>query len=509
MQSPVKTAWKPLPGSQSLAVSCPCSEILYHGTRGPGKTAAQIAFFLAKVGKGYGSYWRGVIFGRTYKNLNDAIAQSQRMIPLAFPGARWLSANDKLCWEFPGGESLLFRHIKRPSEYDDNYHGHEYPFIGFNELSKYPTRELYDLMLSCNRSGFDPAIHSPDPDNPLPDIPLVVFSTTNPHGSGHNWIKRDWIDRAPPGVPFEEKATVYDPRIQAEREVSRSKVHIFGSYKENPYLPAAYVATLQAIVDPNKRRAWLGGDWNATGGGMLEEFWVPSTHVLPRFPVPKAWKLVRSFDWGSSHPFSVGFWAIANGEEVKLPDGTSFCPVKGSLVRVGDLYGVVTTKDGMGRTVPAYGTNKGLGLEAREVARRVLEEERKMKAEGWTTGAFRPGPADNQIYNVNEKESGSIAKLMESEGVAWIRSDKSPGSRKNGLELIKCGLMNARTGEGPGIYVMQNCGAFLATVPGLPRDEKDPDDWDTTAEDHVADEVRYMVLSDKPTWAGSLKVTLG
>jgi hypothetical protein len=28
-------------------------------------------------------------------------------------------------------------------------------------------------------------------------------------------------------------------------------------------------------------------------------------------------------------------------------------------------------------------------------------------------------------------------------------------------------------------------------VPVLPRDEKDPDDVDTEAEDHVADEARY------------------
>ncbi len=38
-----KAVWKPLHGSQSLALSCPCNEILFEGTRGPGKTAAQLA----------------------------------------------------------------------------------------------------------------------------------------------------------------------------------------------------------------------------------------------------------------------------------------------------------------------------------------------------------------------------------------------------------------------------------------------------------------------------------
>ena len=32
-----KIVWKPHPGSQVLALSCPADEILYHGTRGPGK----------------------------------------------------------------------------------------------------------------------------------------------------------------------------------------------------------------------------------------------------------------------------------------------------------------------------------------------------------------------------------------------------------------------------------------------------------------------------------------
>ena len=44
--------WKPQAGSQSLALSCPCDEILYEGTRGPGKTAAQLARFRARVGLG-------------------------------------------------------------------------------------------------------------------------------------------------------------------------------------------------------------------------------------------------------------------------------------------------------------------------------------------------------------------------------------------------------------------------------------------------------------------------
>ena len=89
-------AWEPLPGSQALAVGCPCDEILYHGTRGPGKTEAQLAYFVARCGFGYGSAWRGVIFDRGYKNLDDLIAKSLEMIPKIFPNAKFLSSKSDL-----------------------------------------------------------------------------------------------------------------------------------------------------------------------------------------------------------------------------------------------------------------------------------------------------------------------------------------------------------------------------------------------------------------------------
>ena len=521
-------AWKPLEGSQALVMGCPCDEILYHGTRGPGKTAAQIAFFVGRCGVGYGAKWRGVIFDREYKNLDDIRAKSEEMIPLIFPGARFLSSKSDFKWVFPDGEELLFRHIKKPKDYQ-NYHGHEYPFIGWNELTKYPTSELYDSMKSCNRSSFVPVIHSPGltdndrrviaecqlleepiPDSIkahlLPDIPLVTFATTNPHGPGHNWVKRKWIDKAPPGVPIRTESLVFNPRSQQKEIVTTTQVHIFGSYKENRFLDAKYVAGLNAIKDPNRRRAWLGGDWSITSGGALDDLWNPAVHILPRFIVPKAWRITRSFDWGSSHPFSVGFWAVANGEEILLPNGDRFCPFKGSLIRLGEIYGCEQMRDELGRERPAYGTNKGVKASAREVARRIKEYEEELREDGWIYTAVTDGPADGQIFNVNESESLSIGVLMEKEGVTWYPADKSAGTRKNGLELVRVALENTNQGEGPGIYVMANCEAFIETVPGLPRDEDDPDDIDTTAEDHIYDETRYMLLDNKPIFAGSISV---
>jgi hypothetical protein len=138
---PPKVVWSPLPGSQELVLSCPCNEILHEGTRGPGKTDGQLMKFRRYVGMGYGKYWRGVIFDREYKNLDDLVGKSIRWFNALGDGAKFTGGGSSMRWKWPTGEELLFRHIKRESDYW-SYHGHEYPFLGWNELCKYPTSKL-------------------------------------------------------------------------------------------------------------------------------------------------------------------------------------------------------------------------------------------------------------------------------------------------------------------------------------------------------------------------------
>ena len=45
------------------------------------------------------------------------------------------------------------------------------------------------------------------------------------------------------------------------------------------------------------------------------------------------------------------------------------------------------------------------------------------------------------------------------------------------------------------MYIFRNCTAFRRTVPLLQYDETKPEDLDTEGEDHVADEMRYFLMS--------------
>ena len=497
----VSVAWRPLEGSQELAMSCPAHTILYEGTRGPGKTDSQVMRFRARVGMGYGRFWRGVIFDREYKNLDDLVSKSLRWFPqLAGPKAKFLSSTADYKWVWETGEELLFRQVKRDADYW-NYHGQEFPFIGWNELCKYPKPTLFDAMMSCNRSSFIPAdypiIIPGDPEvRWLPEIPLEVFATTNPYGPGHNWVKKRFIDPAEPGQLVRRTMNVFNPRTGMRQDITKYQVRIFGSYKENRYLSPEYVAELESIRDENKRRAWLWGDWDIVAGGAFDDVWRPDVHKAPRFKIPKTWIVDRSFDWGSSHPFSVGWWAEANGEEATLNDGTSWCPPPGTLIRIHEWYG--STGE----------ANEGLKMSATNVAKGIREREDMLLAQSWIADRPRPGPADNQIYNVTEKDTDTIAKKMEDEGIFWTRSDKSPGSRVNGLQLTRDRLEAAVDGVGPGLYVTEHCRDWLSIVPTLPRDEKNPEDVDTEAEDHPWDDTRYRVLAGNNRAATEIPVAI-
>lgn len=501
-----RVIWSPLPGSQTAALLCPYNHILYEGTRGPGKSECQLMHFRKNVGKGYGAYWRGVIFGTEYKTFDDLKAKALKIFPQFKDGAKYLSSTVENRWVWPTGEQLLFRAINKEADYAD-YHGHEYPWMGWNELTSYPTPKLYDLMQSCNRSSFLPKENSPRDKNGnilklLPEIPLVVFSTCNPSGVGHNWVKRKFVDVADPGEVVYIKSNVFNPRSGKREDVTRTQIRIFGSYKENRYLSPEYIASLESISEENKRRAWLWGDWDITSGGALDDLWTGNVHVIPRFPIPGSWYSNRSFDWGSTQPFSVGWWAEANGEEVTLPSGATWCPAAGSLIRFNEWYGGIEDN----------ATMIGIKMSAPDIAKGINEREKNMVDDGWIVETPCAGPADNSIRDVREKDNDSIETKMEVEGVTWTESNKKPGSRIIGLQLIRdrleASLRKSKgvSEPGPGIYFMDNCKHAISTLPVLPRDDKKPDDVDTNAEDHIYDDTRYRVLDGSNRYVTSVKV---
>lgn len=475
-----KVVWKPQNGSQNNFLQCSLFEALYHGTRGPGKTDGLLMAFAMHVGKGHGAAWCGIIFRQTYPQLADIQAKSEKWFRQMFPQAKF--NRSKMMWEWPTGERLLFRHMARPADYW-NYHGHEYPFIGFEELCNWADDRCYTSMFACCRTS-------------TKGVPRMVRATTNPYGPGHNWVKERFRLYAQWWITL-----IITDAKDAEGRSEPHRVAIHGHIDENKILLAADPDYKQTIIaaasNPAMAAAWLNGSWEIIAGGMFDDVWKSQFNVVPQFDVPIGWLMDRSFDWGSSSPFSVGWWAESDGSDLRLRDGRIRSTVKGDLFRMHEWYGWT------GRA------NQGLRMLAVDIAKGIVEREMQW---GLRTGSadreqvrVKAGPADNEIHNV---ENGvNIAMDMSRpvrvgnemhKGVSWSRADKRAGSVKNGLEHMRKMMKYAHPTPGhprenPGLFVTSECTQFLRTVPTLPRSEKDMDRVDDNAEDHCCDETRYRV----------------
>lgn len=415
------------------------------------------------VGLGFRDYWRGIIFRQTYKQLSDLIVKSQRLFYPVFPGAKFNKSDHS--WTFPDGEQLLLRQIRTPDDYWD-YHGHEYPFIGFEELTSWADLQCYDAMQSCLRCS-------------KAGVPRLLRSTTNPFGIGHRAVKSRFITPAPRGTIITD-------------EQGNERIAIHGNVYENLYLLKAdpdYVKRLEAIRDLNVKRAWLYGSWDINAGGAVDDLWRESVHMLEPFDLPDYAPLTRSFDWGSARPFSVGWWYTATGEEIRLKNGESRYFHPGTKIRVHEFYG--------SNGVP----NEGLRWTNRKIAREMREIEQYK----WPNREVKAGAADSAIYTTANGYEKSVAQEMEEEGIRFEPAPKGPGSRRKRLELLRSALESSLSYpmESRGIFAFNTCKDFRSQIPDLPRDPNDYECVDSGAEDHLYDEVTYELILDGPKSTGT------
>jgi hypothetical protein len=430
--------WIPQRGPQLAALEADwCDELFFGGARGGGKSDFQLGYQedgALRYGKGH----RGIMFRKTYPEMEELQGRAMEVFPAsgAFyktqPSADYPFSN---CWYWPSGASTKMRYIERESDYG-RYHGHQYTRISFDEVTEYATPAGLLKMLSTLRSASG--------------VPCSVRLTGNPGGVGHIWVKDRYIDPAPPYTPFT------DPDTQFTRLFIPSRM------EDNPLLmlnDPKYRGRLLAATAGNEalRQAWLEGNWDIIAGAFFEGL-ARRTHALRPFEIPKSWLRFRSFDWGSARPFSVGWWAVA--------DGTTDHP-RGALIRYREWYG-------------AKSPNEGLKLDAEQVADGIKERE------AGDTIAY--GVADPSIWKVDG--GPSIATRMVNRDVIWKPADNS---RINGWDQMRQ-RFNGEDGK-PMAYVFDTCADWWRTVPLMQHDKNKPEDIDTDMEDHAADESRYGFMS--------------
>ncbi|MFW6368579.1 MAG: terminase, partial [Spirochaetota bacterium] len=262
-------------------------------------------------------------------------------------------------------------------------------------------------------------------------------------------------------------------------------------YSDNPDLlkdDPGYLQRLEGLGNPELVRALKYGDWDIVAGGMFDDVWRRDRHVRNPLAIPESWYVYRSFDWGASKPFSVGWWAIADGTEAELPDGTRWAPPAGSRIRIAEWYGW------NGKP------NEGLRLTDDRIGAGIAEREQALGL------SVHPGPADNSIFDADPGKDSIAAGINAGYGNPKDRhiftsGDKAPGSRVRGWQTMRRMLEAAASDrpESPGMWVFNTCTeGFIRTVPVLSRSNKNPEDVDTDAEDHAADEARYAITWSPP-----------
>lgn len=441
LSSEIQVIWSPQPGPQTDLVRCPVFEVFYGGARGGGKTDGSIGDWLSHAAQ-YGENAIGLFVRRKLTQLSEVIARTKQLFFRL--NAKW--HEQKKEWVMPNGARLKFAYLERDSD-AENYQGHNYTRVYVEEATNFPFPDPINKLKGTLRS--------------TAGVPCGMRLTGNPGGPGHHWVKARYIDPNPRGYEIitEQEQVEVEPGVFVVASIDR--VFIPAKLKDNGLLlknDPGYVLRLRQTGSEALVKAWLEGDWNGVDGTFFSEF-DEARHVINgRLHLPPYWTVFRALDWGSAAPFSVGWYAVADGRHGGFPEG--------ALIKFREWYGW------NGKP------NVGLKMSAASVAQGIVKREEDLR--------ISYGVADPSIFAQNG--GPSIAEMMIIEKCTFFRGDNA---RQAGWEQIRMRL----AADVPLLYFHESCENTIRTLPYLQHDEKNPEDLDTDAEDHAVDETRYAVMS--------------
>ncbi len=118
---------------------------MYGGARGGGKTDGMLGKFGNKQ-KRHGENVIGVFFRRTREDLKEAVERSKQIY-----GPMGASLTNERQWRFPNGARLKFEYLDRDKD-ADNYQGHNYTDLFFEELTHWPDPTPVNKLKATLRS---------------------------------------------------------------------------------------------------------------------------------------------------------------------------------------------------------------------------------------------------------------------------------------------------------------------------------------------------------------------
>lgn len=444
-------------GPQTAAANATwCQELLFGGAAGGGKSFWLLVDFLQDVPT-YGEAWKGILFRRTFPELQELIDISSELFPPT--GALWAQA--KHTWVWTNGARLRFAYLEH-DKHKTRYHGQAYTWVGWDELTHWADDKAYRYLRARLRASTV--------------VPTKrIRATSNPGGPGHHWVKRHFVDHAPHG---------YIPRVDIE--TGHQVMFIPARLVDNPYLAVndpTYVDRLKGLGSPAMVAAWLEGDWEVTEGAFFDN-WDTNRHVIEPFTIPDSWTRFMVGDHGSAEPFAILWFAIAGDDYVVTKrNGVKVLIPRGCLIAYREWYGWDGQHANVGIKLPAEAIADG-------IHQREIHEPRR--DDGKAEIRYR-------IMDVGEGAT-SGPTILERMGTRGVYCHKPDGLKARVSAHGKLGgwdMVRHRLGEAGDISMLvffNTCTETIRTLPALQHDEARPEDV-AAGEDHAGDAVRMACMS--------------
>lgn len=393
------------------------AEVLYGGAAGGGKSYAQIVDAMLYALKYPRS--KQLILRRTFSELDKSLIRTSLGL---YPKEIYSYNSSSHTGKFTNGSIIDFGYCATENDVFQ-YMSAEYDVIRFDELTHF-TQFQYEYLLSRIRGANN--------------FPKQIKSSTNPGGVGHTWVKRRFVDPAPPNTVFTgEKDTL-------------TKIFIPALLSENPFLQRSdptYRERLLALPERDKK-ALLYGDWNIFEGQYFTE-WNERNHVCSPFPIPSEWRRYIAFDYGLDR--LACYWIAVSS--------TRECYVYRELCE---------------SNLPI------------SVAAKKIQEYTGMDERIYATLA----PPD--LWARSQESGKSKADLFYESG---LRLTKSSNDREAGWLAIK-ELMLKGANDTPRLQIFANCRELIANLPALQIDSRRPTDCATEPHEitHAPDGLRYFAV---------------
>lgn len=295
--------WAPT-ARQSAFLACDDFEVLYGGAAGGGKSDALLidALCLQHGGPDNRNH-RAVLFRRSFPELRDLIDRSLDLFPAVIEGCttRHYNQTEKV-WTLPSGAKIEFGYLQHDND-RLKYRGRAWNYIGFDELTLWPTSTCYLYLFSRCRST----------DRTLP---RYIRATTNPDGPGQKWVMTRWgiqedggETNLPVDIVDEEQGTVTTMRRR----------FIPARLSDNPHLSSTGYREALLQLDPEEREALLKGKWKGSkvrGAYYLNEMQkIRARGGIRRVPYQPGSPVNTFWDLGFNDTTAIWFHQRVAGED--------------------------------------------------------------------------------------------------------------------------------------------------------------------------------------------------